>query len=62
MNPKLTQPSQALVNGRRYTRAVDTNVRETWISFGWQPPSREEQHAKLLRLNPLPIPEERLYA
>ncbi len=53
-NPKLTQPTTHLMSGRAYVPASATNVRETWLLFGWQPPSRERQQVEMQRLNPLP--------
>ena len=60
MQPKLTRPTTDLAKGRPYVPSAATNVRETWLLFGWQPPSREKQQEQMKRLNPLPIPAEAL--
>ena len=31
------KPDKGLLNGFVYTPAAKTNVRETWIRFGWKP-------------------------
>ena len=55
---KITYPTlNTLASGRVYRTSAATNVRETWLAAGWQPPSRERQRAEMKRLNPLPIPE-----
>lgn len=55
---KETLPTKSLLQGCPYTPAAATDVRETWLRFGWQPPCREKQQAEMRRLNPLPSAEE----
>lgn len=56
MQVKRTAPSQPLMAGRPYTPANRTDVRQTWLRFGWQPPNRKHQELVKARLNPLGVP------
>lgn len=56
MSCKRTTPSQPLLAGRPYTPANRTDVRQTWLRYGWQPPSREMQEVIKARLNPMGVP------
>lgn len=43
----------SLLRGHPYRPAVQTNVMDTWLRHGWQPPSRRRQAAVRAKLNPL---------
>jgi hypothetical protein len=37
--PKRTEPTQSLLDGKRYERGAD--VQALWRKFGWTPPSEQ---------------------
>jgi hypothetical protein len=53
-------PDHLLINGRPYVMAAATDVQQTWLRNGWQPPDRRRQQEIREQLNRLqPLVEER---